>query len=399
MNPNRIKKEKSENAIGINGVACPYVKECGGCNFQKENYEEELRSKQKLVNDLLSAYCKVEPIIGMENPFHYRNKVHVVFDRDKKNNPISGVYKEGTHYVVPIESCKIHDKKADEIISSIRGMLKSFNIKTYDEDSGYGLLRHVLIRTGFNTGEILVVLVLSTLIMPSKNNFVKALLKRHPEITSIVINVNNRKTGMVLGDKEQVIYGKGYITDKLCGKTFKISPKSFYQVNPVQTEVLYRKAIEYANLTGKETVIDAYCGIGTIGLVAADHAKEVIGVELNKDAVKDAIRNAKLNNASNIFFYNADAGEFMSQVAAEKKDTDVVFLDPPRAGSTEKFLSSLVHLKPKRTVYISCNPITLERDLKYLTKKGYVVNKIQPVDMFPWTEHVECVTLMSRAKG
>lgn len=379
-------------------TGCKHIYVCGECNYQMESYEAELRRKQKLVNDLLKNYCSVEPIIGMEHPYNYRNKVHVVFDHDRKGNPISGIYKEGTHHVIPIDSCIIHNKKADEIIATIRGLLKSFKIKTYDEDKGFGLLRHVLIRTGYNTGEILVVLVLSSSILPSKNNFVKALVKQHPEITSIVINVNDKKTSMVLGDKEQVIYGKGYITDKLCGKIFKISPKSFYQVNPVQTEILYNKAIEYANLKGNETVIDAYCGIGTIGLVAADYAKEVIGVELNKDAVKDAISNARLNNASNIYFYNADAGEFMSRMAADKRHADVVFLDPPRAGSTEKFLKSLKALKPQKVVYISCNPVTLERDLKYLTKEDYKVVRIQPVDMFPWTEHVECVTLMSRVE-
>ena len=405
MRPNR-KKESflshksgiSENESDDKNTGCMYIKECSGCNYNMENYKAELSRKQKFLDDLLKSYCSVEPIIGMEHPYNYRNKVHVVFDHDNKGNPISGVYKEGTHHVIPIESCRIHNKKADEIIASIRGMLKSFKIKTYDEDTGYGLLRHVLIRVGYNSGEILVVLVLSSAIMPSKNNFVKELVKKHPEITSIVINVNDKKTSMVLGDKEQVIYGKGYITDKLCGKTFKISPKSFYQVNPVQTEILYNKVIEYANLTGNETVIDAYCGIGTIGIVAADYAKEVIGVELNKDAVKDAISNAKLNNTSNIFFYNADAGEFMSRMAAENRNVDVVFLDPPRAGSTEKFLKSMVALKPKKVVYISCNPITLERELKYLTKAGYKVSKIQPIDMFPWTEHVECVTLMSRVE-
>ena len=376
--------------------ACRYMKDCGGCNYKQDSYENELKRKQQLVNDLLKSYCKVEPIIAMDKPDNYRNKVHVVFDHDKKGNPISGVYQERTHRVIPIERCRIHNKKADGIIASIRGMLKSFKIKTYDEDSGYGLLRHVLIRTGYNTGEILVVLILSSIILPSKNNFVKALLKEHPEISTIVINVNDKKTSMVLGDKEQVIYGKGYITDKLCGKTFKISPKSFYQVNPVQTEALYNTAIEYAGLTGKETVIDAYCGIGTIGLVAAEHAKEVIGVELNKDAVRDAISNAKLNEVSNIFFYNADAGEFMSQLAVDKKSADVVFLDPPRAGSTENFLDALASLKPAKVVYVSCNPVTLERDLKYLTKKGYKAIKAKPVDMFPWTEHVETVCLLSK---
>jgi len=270
-------------------------------------------------------------------------------------------------------------------------MLKSFKIKTYDEDTGYGFLRHVLVRTGFRSGEIMVVLIAASPIFPSKNNFVKALLKLHPEITTIVLNVNNKKTSMVLGEKEHVIYGKGYIEDTLCGKVYRISPKSFYQVNPVQTEVLYGKAIEFAELTGSETVIDAYCGIGTIGLAASDHAGKVISVELNKDAVMDARINAKRNRVKNVDFYNNDAGEFMSQMALQQETADVVFMDPPRAGSDEKFLNSLVQLKPKRVVYISCNPVTLERDICYLSKKGYKAVKAVPVDMFPWVGNIECV--------
>ncbi len=377
---------------------CTYIRGCGGCDYGEESYESELKAKQKKVEALLKDYCKVQPIIGMKKPEHYRNKVHVVFDHDRKGNPISGVYETGSHRVIPIESCHIHNQKADEIIASIRGMLKSFKIKTYDEDSGYGLMRHVLIRTGFASGEIMVVLVLSSPILPSKNNFIKALLNEHPEISTIVINVNDKKTSMVLGDKEQVIYGKGFIEDKLCGKTFRISPKSFYQINPEQTEVLYAKAIEMAGLTGEETVIDAYCGIGTIGIVAADHAKTVIGVELNKDAVKDANVNAKLNEAKNIEFYKNDAGDFMTQMAEQKASADVVFMDPPRTGSNEKFMDALALLKPKRVVYISCNPITLERDLKYLKMKGYKADKAVPVDMFPWTEHVETCVLLTRKK-
>ena len=381
----------------INSDGCTYIRGCGGCDYGEESYESELKAKQKKVEALLKDYCKVQPIIGMKKPEHYRNKVHVVFDHDRKGNPISGVYETGTHRVIPIESCHIHNQKADEIIASIRGMLKSFKIKTYDEDSGYGLMRHVLIRTGFASGEIMVVLVLGSPILPSKNNFIKALLKEHPEISTIVINVNDKKTSMVLGDKEQVIYGKGFIEDKLCGKTFRISPKSFYQVNPEQTEVLYAKAIEMAGLTGEETVIDAYCGIGTIGIVASDHAKSVIGVELNKDAVKDANVNAKLNETKNIEFYKNDAGDFMTQMAEQKASADVVFMDPPRTGSNEKFMDALALLKPKRVVYISCNPITLERDLKYLKMKGYKAEKAVPVDMFPWTEHVEVITLLQKA--
>ncbi|MDF2803488.1 MAG: rlmCD 1, partial [Anaerocolumna sp.] len=259
-----------------------------------------------------------------------------------------------------------------------------------------GLLRHVMIRTGYASGEIMVVLVLASPILPSKNNFVKALREQHPEITTIVVNVNDKKTSMVLGNKEQVIYGKGYIEDTLCGKVFRISPKSFYQVNPVQTEVIYNKAIEMADLTGTETVVDAYCGIGTIGLIAADHVNKVIGVELNKDAVRDANINAKRNDATNIEFYNNDAGEFMSQMAEQKETVDVVFMDPPRTGSNEQFMDALASLKPKKVVYISCNPITLERDLEYLTKKGYKAVKAVPVDMFPWTGHVETVCLLER---
>ena len=240
---------------------------------------------------LLGRFCKVYPIKGMDNPFHYRNKVHAVFGH-RKGEIISGVYEAGTHNLVPVESCMIEDEKADEIIGTIRGMLKSFKIKTFDEDTGYGLLRHVLIRRGFVTNEIMVVLVTASPVFPSKNNFVKALREKHPEITTIVQNINGRGTSMVLGDREQILYGKGYIEDVLCGCRFRISPRSFYQVNPVQTEYLYGKAIELAGLTGKELVLDAYCGIGTIGMIASKQANTVIGVELNSDAVKDAIQNA-----------------------------------------------------------------------------------------------------------
>ncbi len=377
---------------------CSHLRDCGGCQVKQQEYPEHIKQKQSQVEVLLKKFCPVENIIGMDNPYHYRNKVHAVFDHDRKGNPISGVYEEGTHRVIPVDSCMIHNKKADEIIVSIRNMLKSFKIKTYDEDTGYGLLRHVLVRTGFSSGEIMVVLVLSSPILPSKNNFVKALRKLHPEITTIVLNVNDKATSMVLGEREIVIYGKGYIEDTICGKVFRISPKSFYEVNPVQTEVISRKAIEFAGLTGKETVIDAYCGIGTISLIAAEQAKKVIGVELNKDAVKDAVINAKRNQTTNVEFYTQDAGEFMSQLAEVGETAEVVFLDPPRSGSDEKFLNSLCQLKPNRIVYVSCSPVTLERDLQYLTKKGYKARKAVPVDMFPWTSHVECVVLISRVE-
>ena len=254
----------------------------------------------------------------------------------------------------------------------------------------------MLIRTGHVTGQIMVVLVLASPILPSKNNFVKALLKLHPEITTVVINVNNRNTSMVLGDKEHVIYGKGYIEDELCGKRFRISPRSFYQVNPVQTEILYGKALEYAGLTGKETVVDAYCGTGTIGMIASDKAAKVIGVELNADAVRDARNNAKANQIRNIQFYQNDAGKFLVEMAGQGAKVDVVLMDPPRSGSTEEFMNSVAQIGPERIVYVSCNPETLVRDLKYFKKKGYRVAKGVGVDMFPFTEHVETVVLLSK---
>ena len=377
-------------------MKCNISKKCGGCQFQAIPYKEQLKKKQKKEQSLLGAYGKVCSIIGMENPYYYRNKVHAVFDRDRKGNIISGIYEEGTHRVVPVENCLIEDEKSQEIIRTIRGMLKSFKIRTYDEDTGYGLLRHVLIRRGFSTGEIMVVLVTGSPIFPSKNNFVKALRKSHPEITTVVLNVNDRQTSMVLGDREKPIFGPGFIKDRLCGCMFRISPKSFYQVNPVQTEILYQTAIDYAGLTGKETVIDAYCGIGTIGLIAAKKASKVIGVELNKDAVKDARINAKENKITNAAFYQGDAGRFMVEMAAKGEKADVVFMDPPRAGSDERFLSSVVKLSPKKVIYISCNPETLARDLKYLTKHHYKVEKIQPVDMFPFCDHCETVCSLSR---
>ncbi len=386
------KKGKRKDEITLN---CRTAKKCGSCIYRTETYREQLAEKQKLVDANLRPFCKAEEIIGMDHPYHYRNKVHAVFSYEK-GQIISGSYREGTHQVVPVEKCMIEDEKADEIIGTVRKLLRSFKIKTYDEDTGYGLFRHVLIRTGKATGQIMVVLVLGSPILPSKNNFVKALRKEHPEITTIVLNVNNKKTSMILGDKETVLFGKGYIEDVLCGIRFRISSRSFYQINHDQTEILYKKAMEYAGLTGKERVVDAYCGIGTIGLIASENAKEVISVELNKDAVKDAISNARANGIKNVRFYENDAGKFMVQMAEEGVKADVVFMDPPRAGSDETFLESVVRLSPGRIVYVSCNPVTLGRDLKYLTKKGYQVKKAQPVDMFPWAEHVETVCLLSR---
>lgn len=388
----RIMKEEKKNKI----AACKAAKKCGGCQYQGIPYEKQLQDKQKAVRQLMQPFCKTAGITGMKDPYHYRNKVHAVFARKKDGTIISGVYEEGTHRVVPVETCQIEDEKADAIINDIRGLLKSFKIKIYNEDTGYGLLRHVLIRRGFSTGEIMVVLVLGSPVMPSKNNFVKALRKLHPEITTVVLNVNDKRTSMVLGDRETTIYGKGYIEDVLCGLRFRISSKSFYQINPVQTEKLYEKAMELAGLSGTERVIDAYCGIGTIGMVAAKSAKEVIGVELNPDAVRDAVKNAKHNQMKNIRFYQEDAGRFMEKMAALGEKADVVFMDPPRSGSTEQFMKSVVTLAPKKIVYISCDPQTQARDLKYLTRYGYKAMGAYPYDMFPFTKHAENIVLLTK---
>lgn len=375
---------------------CSVSRKCGGCQLMNLSYPEQLKFKQAKVVKLLGSFHRVNEIIGMEEPFHYRNKVQAAFGRTRGGEIISGVYQSSTHNIVKTDSCLIEDKKADEIILTIRKLVKDFKLTVYDERKGNGFLRHVLVKRGFTTNEIMVVLVTGTGVFPSKNNFIKELLKIHPEITTIVQNINNKFTSMVLGEKETILYGKGYIEDVLCGCTFRISPKSFYQINPVQTEILYGKAMEFAGLSGKEKVIDAYCGIGTIGIVASKNAGEVIGCELNPDAIRDAKVNAKINEIKNIKFICADAGEFMVGMKEQGEKCDVLFMDPPRAGSDKKFLSCAVALSPKKIVYISCNPETQQRDLYYLIKNGYKVKKIQPVDMFPYTAHVETVVLMTK---
>ena len=391
-------KNTEKNGSRKRNSPCPVYEQCGGCQLLHLPYKQQLAEKQKRMEELLKGICPVKPIIGMKDPLHYRNKVHAVFGHDRKGNPISGVYKEGTHILVPVEKCLIEDEKADEIIGTIRGMLKSFKIRTFDEDTGYGFLRHVLVRRGFATGEIMVVLVTASPVYPSKNNFVKALREKHPEITTIVQNINNRSTSMVLGDKEHVLYGRGYIEDVLCGLRFRISSKSFYQVNSAQTEFLYSKALQLAGLTGKEKVLDAYCGIGTIGLIAGRKAGEVIGVELNPDAVRDAVQNAKMNDVKNIQFYCNDAGRFIVNMAEKGEKVDVVLMDPPRSGSTKEFIDAVVKMGPERVVYVSCGPETLARDLRWFMGKGYRAVEAWPVDMFGGTGHVETVVLLSKLK-
>ena len=375
---------------------CPLRYKCGGCKLQNLSYERQLQLKQGQLISLLGEFGHVENIIGMDDPLHYRNKVHAAFGLDGRRNIVSGVYKPGTHAIVPVDSCMIEDELADKIICTIRSMLREFKIQVYDERGGSGWLRRVLVRRGFATGEVMVVLVAVSPIFKLQKPFLKKLLEKHPEISTVILNINDRFTPVILGKREKVIYGSGYIEDILCTHRFRISPSSFYQVNPVQTEVLYRKAVEFAALTGSETVLDAYCGIGTIGITASDKAKQVVGVEINHAAVRDAITNARLNSIKNCWFTVGDAGEYMQQMLRDGHRPDVVFMDPPRAGSDERFISSLLAAAPERIVYISCAPDTLARDLRLITAGGYTVQKIQPVDMFPFTEHIECVVKLEK---
>lgn len=379
----------------MNENRCPVSKKCGGCQLQNLTYDRQLSFKQVRVIKLLGKYHHVNEIIGMEHPYHYRNKVQAAFG-EKSGKVVSGVYQSSTHNIVPIDSCMIEDEKADAIIVTIRKLLVSFKLRPFNDKTMRGFLRHVLVRRGFVSGQIMVVLVTGQEEFPRADKFVNALLERHPDITTIVQNVNDRHTSLVLGDKSKVLYGEGYIEETLCGHRFRMSPKAFYQINPTQTEVLYSKALEYAELDESQTVIDAYCGTGTIGIIAASKAKKVIGVELNADAVADAKVNAALNGVDNIEFYEADAGEFMIEAAAEGVAVDVVIMDPPRAGASLDFLKALTTLAPEKIVYVSCNPQTQARDLSYLTRKGYKVRRIQPVDMFPHTEHVETVVSLTR---
>lgn len=376
---------------------CPYFYDCGGCHLQHMNDAAQNKHKEAKVQAIMKPFGQCQPIIVMDDPYYYRNKCHATFASRGRDDIFTGIYKEYTHEVVKIDKCIIQDKLANSIIDTVTTLAKSFKYKAYNEDTGEGLLRHVMVRVGHQTREAMVVLVMARNLFPSKNNFIKALIDKHPEIKTIVMNINDKSTSMVLGDRENVVYGNGYIEDILGGYRFKISSKTFYQVNTEQTEKLYAKALEYADLKGRETVLDAYCGIGTISLLASKRARKVMGVELNKDSVKNAIDNAKLNNVKNTTFYQADAGEFMVELAEKDHKIDVVFMDPPRSGSDEPFLESLVKLAPKKIVYISCNPETQARDLKYLTKKGYKVDIIQPVDLFPSTFHVESIVLMSKA--
>ena len=370
---------------------CKICTSCGGCQYQQLNYQAQLEYKTKRVKEALTRIAKVKanvlPCIGMDNPYNYRNKIQVPFDKDRNGKVKFGFYKENSHIIMPIKECAIEDKRAAPILWDIKLLLEEMNIPVYNEDNGRGILRYVLIRTSYHYEEIMVVLVTSQMNFPGQRKFVNELINRHPEITTIVENVNNRHTNVILGNQEKILYGPGHIKDDILGLTFEISASSFFQVNPIQVEKLYASALNLIDFNKKEIVLDAYSGVGTIGLIAAKNAKKVISVEINKSAHKNAIENAKRNNVNNIEFICADAGEYISK---SDEDIDILIMDPPRSGSDETFLSTVMDKRIKKIIYISCNPETLARDIQFLTKI-YQVDYVQPVDMFPMTAHVETV--------
>ena len=368
---------------------CKICTSCGGCQYQQLAYSAQLKYKTKRVKEALNriAYIKQDVLtcIGASNPYNYRNKIQVPFVKDRNGVVKFGFYKENTHIIMPIKECAIEDKKAAPILWDIKLLLEDMNIPTYNEDSGKGILRYVLIRTSHHYDELMVVLVTTSMNFPGQRNFVNELIKKHPEITTVVENVNSRKTNVILGDKEKVLYGSGHIKDDILGLTFEISASSFFQINPEQVEKLYKCALDLVN--PNEIVLDAYSGVGTIGLIAARNAKKVISVEINKSAHKNAVENAKRNGINNIQFICDDAGKFITKYIG---DIDVLIMDPPRSGSDETFLKTVMDKRIKKVIYVSCNPETLARDIEYLSSL-YEVKYVQPVDMFPMTAHVETV--------
>lgn len=373
---------------------CPF-KKCGGCDLRDFSYAAQLELKQKEINDLLKQFGTPEPIKGCRTPDHYRNKVQMAFANNQRE-VVYGNYMPQSHTLTPVKDCMIADRKANKIFEDIADIWNELRLSVFQERSGNGFLRYVMVRHSEKTGQYMVVFITGNAGFPKKDIVLKTLLQRNPYIKTVVQSVNNHPTSVILGKNTFTLYGNGYIEDELCGKKFRISPASFYQVNTAQTEVLYKTAVELGKFRKDETVIDAYCGTGTIGMIVSDYVKEVTGVELNPSAVKDAEYNAKINKVKNISFICEDAGKHMENLASSGKTVDAVIMDPPRSGSDERFLESLVLLGPKKIVYVSCNPETLKRDLEYLAKEGYCVMKIQPVDMFPYTSHVETVVLMTK---
>ena len=373
-----------------------YEKKCGGCPLLALPYREQLAKKQARLQELLGGFAPVKAVQGMAEPLHYRNKAIASF-ATQRGKLVCGLYAEGTHRVLPGADCLLQEEILNKTLAAVLDAARACRWTAYNEDRGTGLLRHTVLRSS-GDGKVLVTLVTPGPDLPGSKNFCTALRKKAPWVVSIVQNINPTRSSAVLGSREKTLYGPGFVLDTLCSTQFAISSRSFYQVNRTQTEVLYKKALELARLTGRETVIDAYCGIGTIGLCAAPLAKQVIGVERNPAAVKDAAANARRNKIANARFVCADATEWMAAAAGEGLRPDVVFLDPPRAGSTPECIAAVNKMKPRRVVYVSCDPETLARDVAAFTRLGWRAAKFCPVDLFPQTRHVETVVLLSHKK-
>ena len=426
----RKKQAKQASHQAKSNSPCPVDARCGGCKNLAVPYKRQLVRKQVAIERLFEGLADERTfsvIRGMADPYHYRNKVISPFAPGKKLTPapskagvgkaqakgkrtparyeiLTGMYAAGTHDLVPTERCLIENEVAKKVTLAVRDIMRKHGISAYRESTGTGFMRHAVVRVGHKSGEVLVTLVTNSDEFPSSKSFCRELLRRCPQVTTVVQNVNERQTNVILGDKERVLYGPGFILDELCGLSFRISSKSFYQVNATQTEVLYRCAMDLARFDGTQTAIDAYCGTGTIGLAAAKSgAARVIGVDSVEEAIRDAQQNARHNGIDNAEFVAADATDFMEGLAREGLPEDagelVVLMDPPRAGSTERFLRAAASLAPARIVYVSCNPETQARDVETLYDLGYRVVAVQPVDMFPHTDHIECVVALEPANS
>ena len=370
---------------------CPSAKKCGGCRNIHEPYENSLAFKQDKVNKLYAGK-KVERIIGMEDPYHYRHKIYASFSQTRDGRIIAGMYEENTHRLIDSRMCLIQHARANAILQTICTVATDMKLEAYDEDRGTGTLRHAYLRVSHANQEVLVVIVIGSKDLPGSRSFVQKIVSAHPEIRTVILNWNRENTSMILGPKDKVLYGKGYIEDEIDGMVFRISAHTFYQVNPVQTEVMYSTALQYAQLKKTDTVLDMCCGIGTISLLAARKARYVLGVEVNPKSIQDAGKNAVRNHIRNAEFLAMDGEEFIHELL----DTpDVVFLDPPRSGFSESFMQALEKLGPQKIVYVSCNPVTQARDLKVI-ESNYRIEKIQPVDNFPFTSELECIVGLTR---
>lgn len=403
----KINKSKKNYAVGdiveiiekspfrIDRVCSDNLKDCGGCQIQELEYQKQLDIKTNEVKQVISRIGKLEDVIihetlGMDKPLRYRNKAQFPIQKSG-NTPIIGFYKKKSHDIIPMDKCVIQHDINDKIVKIIKTYINAYNVSVYDEKTHTGVLRHLVTKIGFTTKEVMVVLVANGKKLPYLGELASVLKDNVPGFKTLVVNENREKTNVILGKENRVVYGEGKINDYIGDLVFEISPLSFFQVNPIQTEVLYNKALEYADLQENDTVFDIYCGIGTISLFLAQKAKKVYGIEIVADAIKDAKINAQINNLDNVEFYVGKAEEVVPKMYGEGKTANVVVVDPPRKGCDEKVLDTIVSMSPDKVVYVSCNPSTLARDLAYLDERGYKCVEIQPVDMFPHTMHVESV--------